>query len=122
MAILMSKRGMDYMKHQLFGKNLSSLFMAVIGVAWLTTQPIAFAAPSVGNVPYQAIGKIDGINMVQKQIVIGDRAYILADNVSILVGNKTAPKGSLKRGMKVGFNITGSQNQQVIKEIWILPK
>lgn len=109
------------MKYQSFWKSFPYA-LAVISVAWLSTQPAAYAARSPGNVPYQTTGKIDGFNVSQKQIIIGDRIYILSDKVAIQSDNRTVSKEKLKKGMRVGFNSTAGQNPPVINEIWILSK
>jgi len=110
------------MKRWPFGNSLSRhLLMALIGVACLTGTPAQATGPAANSVAYQETGKVDDIHLSQNQIVINDRAYLLAGNVSIVAGNKSSSKNALRKGMNLGFNFTEDRQKSVITEIWILP-
>lgn len=110
------------MKRWLFRNSLSQqLLLALIGAACIAATPTHAAGPATGIVPYQEAGRVDNVDLAQNQIVIGDRAYVLASNLRILAGDKPASKTALKKGMNLGFNSTSDKHRSVISEIWILP-
>jgi len=100
---------------------LRHLLFALIGVACVATIPTYAAGPVTGSVTYRETGRVDNVDLTMNQIVIGDRAYVLASNVSVLAGDKTSSTAALKKGMNLGFNSTADQHRSVITEIWILP-
>lgn len=110
------------MKQWPFRNILSrQLLMALIGAICITATPTHAADPVAGSVSYRMTGRVDNVILTKNQIVIDDRAYVLASNVSILAGDKASSKSALKKGMSLGFNFTSDNHRSVITEIWILP-
>jgi hypothetical protein len=95
-------------------------------VATLSGQllPVAAAAESIVNQasPYQVTGTIDAVDLTNNTLLIDDRGFQLTDNVVIHAGNRTATKLALRKGAKVGFNITniGGVDQRTLNEIWLI--
>lgn len=106
-------------------KNILSrhLLWALVGAACIAATPTQAASPgAVGAVPYRQTGKVDNVILRHNQIVIGDMAYVLASNVSVLTGNnKPSSTTALRQGMRLGFNSSVEKHKAVITQIWILP-
>lgn len=105
-------------------KNILSrhLLWALVGAACIAAAPTQAASPgAVGDLPYRQTGKVDNVILNHNQIVISDRAYVLASNVSVVAGNKPSSTTALRQGMHLGFNSSVDKRNPVITQIWILP-
>ena len=110
------------MKQRLFRNSFTGhLLLTLIGALWILSAPAHAANPKVSGLPYKQTGKVDSVILKQNQIVVSDRAFVFADNVTILSGNRAVSKPGLVKGMHLGFNSTTDKHRSVITEIWILP-
>ncbi|MBN4078888.1 hypothetical protein JYT96_02685 [Gammaproteobacteria bacterium AH-315-C21] len=69
-------------------------------------------------------GVIDRIVFEKNIIVVSDRLYILPKDVIVhSPSSKGGKQHRLNIGSKIGYKqLTGSHNNKIINEIWILPK
>lgn len=110
------------MKQRLFRNSFTGhLLLTLIGAVWILGAPAHAADPKVSGSPYKQTGKVDDVILKHNQIVISDRAYVFANNVTILSGTRVVSKPGLVKGMRLGFNSTTDKSRSVITEIWILP-
>jgi len=101
-------------------RHIRDTLLALASVACIIAAPVQ--AISLGaTLPYRETGKVDDVILKYNQIVISDRAYVFANNVTILSGNRVVSKPGLVKGMNLGFNSTMDKHRSVITEIWILP-
>lgn len=113
------------MKHQPFREALSGqLPLALFSAAWLAIAPAYAAGLETNDPPYQETGKVHNVNLSQDEIFLDDRGFIISPNIIVHSGDKVASKGSLKRGLNIGFNSAvepAGLHRSIITEIWILP-
>jgi len=88
----------------------------------MTTGGLARAADSTPQFGQQA-GKIDAVNAKKNTVVIDDRLYYLAANVT--AHNVSGGSATLKLGYSVEFNAVSNKDVNsagTITEIWIMGK
>lgn len=78
----------------------------------------AGAAPEA---TYPATGTIDYLNTQHDAIVIDDTSYVLKSLVTVHGAGGNLSRGSLHKGMHVGFRTQPQGRASVITEMWILP-
>ena len=100
---------------------LYNTLLAIAGAVWIAAAPVQAAGPVANNPPYQESGKVNAVNLGLDQIIIDNRVYVFANNVTIQSGKRIVSKGALTKGMSLGFNSTPGQHRSVVTEIWILP-
>lgn len=111
------------MKRWLLRKTLPMhLLLTLVVVAWMPGTSTHAAGPVAKNPSYQETGTVMSLDLRLNQITVGvDRGYMLANNLTVRSGDRTVPRDTLKKGMRVGFNSISDQHKSTITDIWILP-
>ncbi len=88
---------------------------------WTTVYAAQFPEHYPKN-GFQRTGIIDRIDFGDRQIVINDSLFTLADNVKLNSLSKEGDSlGRLHKGTSVGYSYDKLDGQKIITTIWLLP-
>ncbi len=89
-------------------------------IASFALVALSGAARAAPEDNYPASGTIDYLNTSHDAIVIDDTSYVLNSDVRIHGSGGNLSRGSLHKGMRVGFHTQPQGRATVVTEMWIL--
>jgi len=103
-------------------KTLKLKLTALLFLFGLPFTIMASQLPSYYPNDFSHVGTIQNINIATGAITVRDQPLQLSASIKISsLASRHASKGSLSRGMNIGFSLAEEAGMQTISDIWILP-